>query len=198
MKKKTGQKNIKSVVDFISEAGMLKRVARSGWSVLGVQNPESVADHSFRCAVISFALAHLEKANAHRALLMALFNDIHEARLTDLHKMAQRYIDTTQPDDNAFHDQVSALPGPLGDSLTAMHKEYVEQKTKESVIARDADILECLIQAKEYHEFGYAQAHKFMQKAPGFLRTKSAKLLWKHAKKADLNDWWVTLSDFKR
>ena len=35
----------KSVLDFISEAGLLKRVSRSGWSVVGIKDAESVADH---------------------------------------------------------------------------------------------------------------------------------------------------------
>jgi putative hydrolase of HD superfamily len=43
----------KRILNFISEAGMLKRVKRSGWSVLGIVNAESVAEHSFRCAVIN-------------------------------------------------------------------------------------------------------------------------------------------------
>jgi putative hydrolases of HD superfamily len=68
----------------------------------------------------------------------------------------------------------------------------------EGIIARDADILECLIQAKEYHEHGYKEASKFMKKAPSFLRTKTAKRLWLLARKSNLNKWWEKLSGFER
>ncbi|MDD5618789.1 MAG: HD domain-containing protein, partial [Candidatus Omnitrophica bacterium] len=121
-----------------------------------------------------------------------------EARTSDLHKMAQRYLDYEEMEDKAFSEQVGVLPKIIKDEMLGLHKEYRKQKTKESIIARDADILECLIQAKEYHEFGYKEAHNFMKKAPNFLKTKSARKLWQSAKKASLNKWWIKLSDFRR
>jgi putative hydrolases of HD superfamily len=79
-----------------------------------------------------------------------------------------------------------------------LRKNYEKQDTRESVIARDADILECLIQAKEYHDMGFAKADKFFQKAPGHLKTKSARLLWKKALKWDSGKWWMGISKFER
>ncbi|MFH1868290.1 MAG: HD domain-containing protein [Candidatus Omnitrophota bacterium] len=192
------RKSPKSVVDFISEAGMLKRVRRSGWSVLGIRDAESVAEHSFRCAVIGYMLACMEKVPAERVIMMTLFNDIHEARITDLHKMAQRYIDAYSAENKAFKEQIALLPENIRKGLADTHTEYIDQKTKESLIARDADILECLIQAKEYHAQGFTEAVKFMRKAPLLLKTDSAKEIWRYAKKNDINDWWVNLSNFKR
>ena len=194
-----GKKNrTKAIVDFIAEAGLLKLTKRSGWSVLGIKDAESVADHSFRCAIIGFLLARMEKASAYEVLLMTLFNDVHEARITDLHKMAQRYINIERAEDKSSDEQVRSLPRNIRKELVRMRKEYREQSTPESIIARDADILECLIQAKEYQDHGYRKAQQFMKKAPQFLKTKSAKELWKWAKKADLDNWWLKLSEFKR
>lgn len=198
MKQKKQKSHLKSLLNFISEAGMLKRVHRSGWPVLGITNVESVADHSFRCAAIGYILASMEKASAYKTLLMTLFNDLHEARITDLHKMAQFYIDIEPAEDKAFYEQIDFLPKIMKEELTNMRVEYKAQKTKESIIARDADILECLIQAKEYYEHGFLEATKFMKKAPDFLMTKSARKLWQSAKKINLNDWWLELSKFKR
>lgn len=186
------------VIDFISEAGLLKLIKRSGWWVLGIKNPESVAEHSFRCAVIGYALAKMEKADSSTVLMMALFNDMQEARINDSHKMAQRYIEYQKAEDEAFGEQISLLPYSMKDELSKLHKEYRNQKTKESIIARDADILECLIQAREYYEYGFRQAVKFMRKAPQHLKSKSAKRLWRLAKTKDLNLWWESLSDFRR
>lgn len=188
----------KNILNFISEAGMLKRVERSGWSVLGIKNVESVAEHSFRCAVIGYVLALMEGAAAYKVLLMTLFNDIQEARITDLHKMAQRYIEVDLSEDKSFFEQINYLPKVLKTELTLMKKEYKRQTSRESIIARDADILECLIQAKEYYEYGYPQASKFMKRAPSCLRSKSAVRLWQSARKMNLNDWWLKLSEFKR
>ena len=194
MDKKVGRK----LLNFVSEAGTLKRVRRSGWWVLGIKDVETVAEHSFRCAVIGYVIACMEKVPPYETLLMTLFNDIHEARINDLHKMAQRYVSFEKAEDKAFSEQIESLPKNMKNELGDMRKEYRKQKTKSSVIARDADILECLIQAKEYHEHGYKEAVKFMQKAPETLKTKSAKKLWKLAKSINLNQWWERLSEFKR
>ena len=198
MKKRKRKDPVRDVVNFIAEAGLLKRVKRSGWSVLGISNAESVADHSFRCAVIGFLLARMERAEAGKVFLMTTFNDIHEARITDLHKMAQRYFDVKKTEDKSFIEQMNALPPDIRKELLEARREYSKQKTTESLIARDADILECLIQAKEYRDYGYSKASEFMKKAPGYLRTKSAKKIWKKVKTTDLNKWWFELSNFKR
>jgi len=191
-------KDIKKIIQFISEAGMLKNVKRSGWQVLGIKNAESVAEHSFRCAVIGYILAGMEGASSIKVILLTLFNDIHEARITDLHKMAQRYITIDNAEDRCFIEQAKNLPDKLCKELTGLHKEYRKQKTKESIIARDADILECLIQAKEYYEQGFKKAIEFTKRAPRFLKTKSAKKLWRFVKLNNITDWWVALSEFKR
>ena len=198
MRRKIEKTPTKSVLNFISEAGMLKLVRRSGWSVLGIKNVESVAEHSFRCAVIGYALAHMEKIPPYKVLLMTMFNDIQEARITDLHKMAQRYIDGQKAEEGAFYEQISSLPVNMKGELADMRREYEVQSSREAIVARDADILECLIQAKEYNEYGFSQAAKFMKKAPRFLRSKSARALWQRARKINLNDWWIELTEFKR
>jgi len=192
------RKEERALLDFIAEAGVLKRVRRSGWWVLGIKDVETVAEHSFRCTVIGYILAHLEGASLEKVLILTVFNDIHEARLNDLHKMSQRYFDAERAEDKAYNEQVSLLPKKIKKELLMLHKEYRLQKTKASIVARDADILECLIQAKEYEEHGYKEAFKFMKKAPRFLRTKSAKRLWKMARSSSMNKWWEALSDFKR
>lgn len=198
MKRKEQKKSVSGLLNFISEAGMLKRVQRSGWSVVGIKNAESVAEHSFRCAVIGYILANMERASLYKVLMMTLFNDMHEARIGDLHKMAQRYIGLQPAEDKAFYEQIRHLPEKIRRELADLRDEYRKQKTIESIIARDADILECLIQAKDYSEQGFSEAIKFMKKAPKVLRTKSAKKLWKSAKNMGLNGWWLKFSEFKR
>lgn len=47
----------KKIANFLYEAGQLKRVARSGWWTAGIKHPESVAEHSWRSAVLGYLLA---------------------------------------------------------------------------------------------------------------------------------------------
>ncbi|MBU4304070.1 MAG: HD domain-containing protein [Candidatus Omnitrophica bacterium] len=186
------------LLDFIAEAGLLKNVKRSGWWVVGIKNPESVAEHCFRCAVLGYVLAMMENAEPQAVTLMCLFNDIHEARINDAHKMASCYLNYDEAEEKAFRDQIKALPKQMRGQLGQRRTDYTKQETKESIIARDADILECLLQAKEYYEQGYPQAKLFFQKAPKFLKTKSAASLWKSAKRWKSSDWWQRIAEFKR
>jgi len=110
--KKRRPKN--SAVDLFAEAGLLKRVKRSGWWVVGIKDPESVADHSFRCAVIAYYIAHKEGSDPYRTMTMALFNDIHEEINTDnlrfpLHDGVKMYLDRAKPSFLQKYAEVMAL-----------------------------------------------------------------------------------------
>lgn len=196
--KKSKERSALSAVNLFAEAGLLKKVKRSGWWVAGIKDPESVADHSFRCAIIAYYMAHLEKVDPYKTLTMALFNDIHEARINDLHKMGHYYIDFKKAEKKVFSDQVKDLDPGVKKEMEMFRKEYDEQKTKESIIARDADILECLLQAKEYYDNGHTKAKKFFKKAPDYLKTKSAQKFWEQIKNWDSSQWWEDVVKFDR
>lgn len=198
MKTFRNKKNTTAVLNFFAEAGLLKRVKRSGWWVAGIDHPESVADHCFRCAVIGFYMAHQEGADPYRVLAMTLFNDIHEARINDLHKMGHYYIDFKAAEKRVFQDQVALLPDKVKASLTDIRGDYDTQGTLEALVSRDADILECLVQAKEYEAHGHPVAHKFLKRAPGFLKTKTARELWESLQKWDPTVWWENVVKFER
>ncbi len=187
-----------AAIDFFAEAGLLKKIKRSGWWVAGIKDPESVAEHSFRCAVMAYYIAHMEGVDPYRVVLMALFNDIHEARINDLHKMGHYYIDFKEAEKKVFKDQIENLDKSVKREMKSFRYEYDGQETPESLIARDADILECLIQAKEYYDNGHLQAKKFFQKAPGYLKTKSAQKLWEQIKGWDSGEWWESVVKFER
>jgi len=198
-KVKTKQRSQEThALNFFAEAGLLKRIKRSGWWVAGIDNPETVAEHSFRTAVIAYYIAHVEDVDPYKAVTMALFNDIHEARINDLHKMGHYYIEFRDAEKKVFADQIHALDIRVKNALSAMRGEYDKQQSKESIVARDADILECLVQAKEYYENGHVIAKKFFQQAPGHLRTKTACRLWKEILTWDSHDWWQSVVKFER
>lgn len=187
-----------AALDFFAEAGLLKRVRRSGWWVAGIDDPESVADHCFRCAVIGFYLAHMEGADPYRVLAMTLFNDIHESRINDLHKMGHYYIDFKAAEKRVFKDQVSGLPCKVRTELESVREDYDGQASLEALVARDADILECLVQAREYEDNGQRVARKFLKRGPGFLKTASARKLWEDLAIWDSTVWWENVVKFER
>jgi putative hydrolase of HD superfamily len=200
---KSSAKNKKSnpqtaALNFFAEAGLLKRVKRSGWWVAGIENPETVAEHCFRCAVIGYYIAHCEDVDPFKVVTMTLFNDIHEARINDLHKMGHYYIEFREAEKKAFADQIAGLEKRVKAHMQKLRDEYDQQGSKESIVARDADILECLIQAKEYMDNGYPVAKTFFNRAPDYLKTGTARKLWKQAQRWDSHDWWQNVVKFER
>lgn len=189
---------VEAAVNFFAEAGLLKHVKRSGWWVAGIKEPESVAEHSFRTAIIAYYLAHLENLDPYKVVVMALFNDIHESRINDLHKMGHYYIDFKGAEKKVFKDQIAGLNEKVRSSLEKMRTDYDSQKSKESIAARDADILECLLQAKEYYDRGHEGAKLFFKRAPGYLKTKSSRKMWATIEKWDSHLWWQNVVKFER
>ena len=190
--------NEKDMLDFLAEAGMLKRIKRSGWWMAGIPYEESVAEHSYRCGVIGYALARMEKVEPHKVFLMTLFGDLPEARINDLHKVANRYLNVREAEATVYGEQIAPLSEDMQGELKGAREEYEKQETPESIVARDADILECLLQAKEYSDLGFKTAEKFFKIAPGHLRTESAKRLWEGMRSWDSSTWWEKFTEFER
>jgi len=60
-------------------------------------------------------------------------------------------------------------------------------------IAKNADLLEQGLTAKELLERGYKYAQDWINNIGKRLRTKSAKKIWEELKKIDSNSWWQGL-----
>ena len=193
----TEEADFKKIAHFFYETGNLKRVKRSGWWTINVKDPESVADHSFRTAVIGYVLAQLEHADAEHVTSICLFHDVPEARLNDLHKVGQRYINFKEAETNVYQEQTDPL-GETGKDIFSLHQELNAQKTKEALIARDADLLESLVQAREYGTIGYSDARDWITNAKKHLVTESAKKLAKELEETEPNEWWQGLKNIQR
>jgi putative hydrolase of HD superfamily len=188
---------MREIVNFLFEVGNLKNVDRSGWWLFGNKDPESVAEHSFRCTILGYILAKLENVDSHKVIMMCLFHDVHEARTNDLHKIAQKYINLEEAGDKVAGEQLEPLKGLIGKEIEGALGELVSQESKESVVAKDADILECAMQAREYQVQGYDAAVDWLERANDRLKCKSSKKLLSILKQSDPNEWWKKLKDKK-
>jgi 5'-deoxynucleotidase YfbR-like HD superfamily hydrolase len=112
--------------------------------------------------------------------------------------VAHSYLDVKKAEKEAFRDQTGPLRDSILSELADFREEYDAQKTLESQVARDADILECLIQCKEYMDQGFTSAAKFLKKGPSKLLTKSAKELWEGSRDWNSDRWWEELGTFER
>ncbi|MET7880824.1 HD domain-containing protein [Micromonospora profundi] len=160
-------------MNFIFEAGVLKRAARTGWWFAGVKHPESIAEHSFRTALIGMMLAAMEGADPGRVSMMCVLHDTQETRITDIPHIAKRYLSAV-PNAAVTADQVAACPPAVADAITAAVTEYEAQETLEAIVARDADKLECLVQAVEYRHQGIDNVQRWIDSSRAALKTSSA------------------------
>lgn len=177
------------IVPFLHEAGHLKRSARQGWWIAGVQHPESVAEHSFRTAIVGYVIAAMEGADPERTAVLCLFHDIPETRQGDVPSTGKRYV-SMAPDTQVAEDQTASLPAHLAERIQSLIGEFEECATPEAQCAKDADKLECLLQAREYQTQGYQDVQPWIDTMADAVRTSAGKSLAAAALDVKPNSWW--------
>lgn len=156
------------------ELGVLKRLRRTGWSHVGVRDAESVADHSLRVAQLASLIAAEEGADPARAALLAIWHDSQETRTGDIPHTARPYLDARIDPETVTADQVAGLPEAAAKAVRETVGEYEAQTTVEAWCARDADKLECLIQAVEYRASGHSGVEGWITSSRAAIRTDTA------------------------
>jgi len=176
------------IANFLFEVGMLKRTPRTGWQFLAGAEGESVADHSFRVAMIAFVLARLgdEEIDADHVLRLALVHDLPEARTGDFNYMNQKYVQVDE--ERAAEDLVRGLP--FSDELDALLSEYRTEETRESIVAHDADQLELLLQLVEQRDAGVPSTQDWVPFVLKRLRTDGGRKLAQSILDGDSSNWW--------
>ena len=177
---------MKNIAHFFFELGMLKRTPRTGFQFLG-SGAESVAEHIFRTAMIGYTLARLDdRADAGRVVLMCLFHDVPEARTGDLNYVNKKYV---RADENkAVEDLARSLP--FGDDYRALHDEFMAKRSREALIAHDADQLEMILALKEHKDLGNRYADEWYPLNLQRLQTEVARRLAETIWTTDSSRWW--------
>lgn len=186
------------IAKYLYEIGHLKHQKRTGWWRMGVRDPESVAEHSYRTAVIGYILASLEQANPEKTAALCLFHDTAETRIGDLHWVTKHYLRVKEGEQVAFNEQTEQLPRDIADKVRALVGEYEERASRESLLAHEADLLECLLQSREYEMQGYTKGAEWARICSEGLQTKTAKNLADACLNGDPGDWFQDLQSNPR
>lgn len=80
---KSRQINPKQIVEFMLVAGKLKWTKRTGWLREKMPQPETVAEHTYRVAILCRILAPLLNLDSDKLTSMAIFHDLAEGVLGD-------------------------------------------------------------------------------------------------------------------
>ncbi len=186
--RKVKTKNSNAVVNFLFEVGILSKTPRSGFHFLG-SGQQSVSEHMTRTIYVGYVLSTLEKGvSSEKILKMCMLHDLAEARTSDLNYVHQKY--TIVDEHKAIGDLISTLP--FGNDLADILNEYKERKSKESLLAKDADNLEWLLSLKEQVDIGNTRAKTWIPSAIKRLKTKVARDLAKKIIKTKSDDWWFS------
>ena len=182
---------MRDIVNFLFEVGLLKKIPRSGYKFLGTGS-ESVADHSFRVAVIAYVLAkHELQADLQKVVLMSLFHDIHEARTGDHNYVNKQYVIVNE--DKAVRDLAQGLPS--GEEIVSLIREFNSGETLEARLSQDADQLDFILELKTQRDLGNRSAAEWMRYSLKRLITDNAKKLANEIINTDSSNWWFNKNE---
>ena len=140
---------VKNLLNFFHRAGRLKDIERSGWKLYRVKKPESVADHSWRTALMAMLFAKRLGLNENRAIKMALVHDLTEAITGDYMPNEISRTEKRRKERAALRALGKKL-GRDGSELLPLWEEFEFEKSREGKLVREIDRLEMALQAVEY------------------------------------------------
>ena len=177
---------MKRTIEFLFEAGMLKKTPRTGFQFLGSGN-ESVADHSFRTTILGYVLATMENgADIDKTVRICLFHDLPEARTGDHNYVNKKYVAVNE--EKAILDQTRDLP--FGKDIVNLTHEFNAANTLEARIAKDADQLDLILELKVQLDSGNPNAKEWLAYALKRLCTDSGKALGREIMDSKSDAWW--------
>lgn len=144
-------------IDAVLAAYGLKDERRTGWQLRGVDDPESVAAHSWGVAYLVVAFGdrfrdELPGVDLDRALRLAVVHDAAEALTGDV---ATRADETADPIDReakaaAEREAMATLADPLPARIADAFATYEARETPEAVLVKECDLLDTCVQAVVY------------------------------------------------
>ena len=187
---------MEELLNFFINIGKLKRMPRRGWVINQIKNPESIAEHIFRTAIMSWILGKEKKGfNSEKLIKMALIHDLCEVyagditpydsilpkskkKLWELMKIWPRFsnigrrkraIDKFKKENKALERLILKLPASLKKEIRNLWLDYEKGLTPEGRFFRQADRMENFLQALEY---------------------------WKKYKNPPFGPWWLWAREF--
>ncbi len=169
---------MKNNLKFLIEVNKLKEMPRTGWVLMGVRNPESIADHTFRVTTIAWLMAEKANLNIERAIKIALFHDLAEVYAGDStpfsyykglsrkkkkdEKLLMRWVRLSKKEKEKraktkFSREKKAMLKLIGSFETRLKNEiyshwydYEKRMSKEAKFVKQLDRIETLLQSIEY------------------------------------------------
>ena len=146
------------ILDFLKTAINLKKISRQGWiDKLSLDNPESVADHSYSMAIMGMVISDLQNYDSEKIIKMILLHDLAESKIGDHTPEQLSKEEKKKLENNAFNEIIKNLPDLIKLQYLQIWQEYQESNSSESKIVHQIDKLEMALQAKIYEKDGHSK-----------------------------------------
>jgi len=180
------ERQTKNTIDFLSIVGKLKRTPRTGWTKYPeiTSQVESVADHSFRIALMAFVFGLQQQQqqgegslDVQKLVTIALVHDISESIVGDI----TPHCGISKEEKNrleveAMQKLKHALGDVAGETIEALWLEYENGSSREARVVKELDKLEMLLQASEYeNEYKDVDLTEFYSSCDGSFKSESGK-----------------------
>ncbi len=157
-----------TLLDLLLETQALDRVPRFGYLIRGVENPESVTEHSWHVLFLVWVLAdHLPEVDRGRALDIAVVHDLAELRLGDLARTASRYFPEGAKK-QAESAAMAEILAPLPDRSRGLLDEYNEARTPAARLVKACDKLQLMLKVAVYESWGSTGMSRFWDNPGNF------------------------------
>jgi putative hydrolases of HD superfamily len=141
--------NPDSFIEFLLIAGRLKSIPRTGWLDSGVENPESVADHSYRTALAAMILSDNMGLDTCKVIRIALLHDLAEAEIGDITPQRKK-PDHRELENTTMKRILKAFSRDQREKYWETWHEYQNGSSPEACLVHEVDKIEMLLQAYEY------------------------------------------------
>eukprot|EP01033_Poteriospumella_lacustris_P001582 gene1582-1147_t len=140
-------------VNFFNVLGKLKTLKRTGWVNNEIHLPESVADHMYRMAMMSFLITDSAVDKGY-LMKICMAHDVAEAVVGDITPYdGVSKEDKRRMEEDALKAILADLDAPeVTKEIFDLWMEYEEGTSKEAKLARELDKFEMIVQADEYEQ----------------------------------------------
>ena len=135
------------ISEFFFQIAGLKKLPRSGWKIkLGLNDSESVAEHSYMMSVMAMVLSDIKSMNTEKILKMCILHDWAESKIGDFMPDEIGHDKKSELENYAMTEILELLPQKIQSDYQDMWNEFLVRHTPEARL----DKLEMALQAKIY------------------------------------------------
>ncbi len=139
------------ISDFFFQIAGLKKLPRSGWKIkVGLEDSESVAEHSYMMSVMSMVLSDLKSLNSEKVIKMSILHDWAESKIGDFMPDEIGQDKKSELENYAMTEILESLPEKIQFNYQEIWNEFLIRNTPESRLVHELDKLEMALQAKIY------------------------------------------------